>query len=67
MNFQGNTIMTKIYNKVDHWASILDLEKWKEKTNIDVPSDNEQIDWTQEMMTNEAELYRKLVLTSTPI
>jgi len=57
----------ELYDKLDRWAPTLDLEKRKEKTNIDVPTDHERIDRTQEMMTNEAELYRKLLLTRTPI
>mmetsp|Transcript_8446 Transcript_8446/g.9055 ORF Transcript_8446/g.9055 Transcript_8446/m.9055 type:complete len:121 (+) Transcript_8446:31-393(+) len=57
----------ELYDKLDHWAPTLDLEQRKEKTNIDVPTEHERIDRTQEMMTNEAELYRKLLLISSPI
>jgi len=51
-----------IYNELDIWAPTPDLQKQKQKTNIDVPTDNERIDRTKEMMTNEAEMYRKLLL-----
>jgi bis(5'-adenosyl)-triphosphatase len=51
-----------VYDKLEQWAPTLLDEKNKIKSNIDVPNDNERIDRTEEMMTNEANMYRKLLL-----
>jgi bis(5'-adenosyl)-triphosphatase len=59
----------EIYDQLEKWApttTVLVDEKQEQKqiqNNLNVPNDNERIDRTEEMMTNEANMYRQLSLS----
>lgn len=48
-----------IYEALEEWAPRSDMVK--ERTNIDVPEDEDRVDRTAQMMADEAAMYRRLL------
>ena len=51
-----------VYEELEMWAPRADMPK--ERTNIEVPDDEDRVDRTVEMMADEAKLYRNLLESS---
>ena len=49
-----------VYDALEAWAPTPELAKAKEKTDIDVPDDDDRVDRTTDMMADEASMYRRL-------